>query len=70
MVSRQMLPGSRLLVLVDANKNPMAQVNHGTGKDVSDESVKDAGEPLKIEIQGGSYFEIPLDNSFGEKPKQ
>jgi putative CocE/NonD family hydrolase len=69
MVSRRMLPGSRLLVLVDANKNWMAQVNHGTGKDVSDESVKDAGDPLKIEIQGGSYFEIPLDNSFSEKPK-
>jgi putative CocE/NonD family hydrolase len=66
MVSRQMLPGSRLLVLLDANKNPMAQVNHGTGKDVSDESVADAGDPLKIEIQGGSYFEIPLDNSFAK----
>jgi uncharacterized protein len=70
MVSRQMQAGSRLLVLVDANKNPMAQVNHGTGKDVSDEAVADAGDPLKIEIQGGSYFEIPLDNSFSEKPKQ
>jgi uncharacterized protein len=70
MVSRQMRAGSRLLVLVDANKNPMAQVNHGSGKDVSDESVGDAGDPLKIEIRGGSYFEIPLDNSFSEKPKQ
>jgi len=68
LVSRQMLPGSRLLVLVDANKNPMAQVNYGTGKDVSDESVKDAGEPLKIEIRSGSYFEVPLDNSFSTKP--
>ena len=67
-VSRQMLPGSRLLVLVDAIKNPSAQVNYGTGKDVSDESVKDAGDALKIAIQGGSYFEIPLDNSFGAKP--
>ena len=70
MVSRRMLPGSRLLVLIDANKNPGGQVNYGTGKDVSDESVKDAGEPLKIAIQGGSYFEIPLDNSFAEKPKK
>jgi len=68
MVSRQMQPGSRLLVLVDASKNPMAQVNYGTGKDVSDESVKDAGEPLKIEIRSGSYFEVPLDNSFSTKP--
>lgn len=67
-VSRQMLPGSRLFVLVDANKNPMAQVNYGTGKDVSDESVKDAGEPLRIEIRSGSYFEVPLDNSFSARP--
>jgi hypothetical protein len=67
-VSRQMQPGSRLLVLVDANKNPMAQINYGTGKDVSDESVKDAGGPLRIEIHAGSYFELPLDNSFGAPP--
>jgi len=68
MVSRQMQPGSRLLVLVDASKNPMAQVNYGTGKDVSDESVSDAGDPLKIEIRSGSFFEVPLDNSFSTKP--
>ena len=68
MVSRQMQPGSRLLVLVDAIKNPSAQVNYGTGKDVSDESIKDAGDPLKIEIRSGSYFEVPLDNSFSTKP--
>jgi putative CocE/NonD family hydrolase len=68
MVSRQMMAGSRLLVLLDASKNPMAQVNYGTGKDVSDESVKDAGDPLKIEIRSGSYFEVPLDNSFSVKP--
>jgi hypothetical protein len=63
-----MMPGSRLFVLVDASKNPMAQVNYGTGKDVSDESVNDAGEPLKIDIRSGSYFEVPLDNSFSTKP--
>ena len=68
MVSRQMSAGSRLLVLVDALKNPYMQVNYGTGRDVSDESVKDAGDPLKIEIRGGSFFEIPLDNSFSVKP--
>ena len=68
MVSRQMQAGSRLMVLLDASKNPMAQVNYGTGKDVSDESVKDAGEPLKIQIRSGSYFEVPLDNSFSARP--
>jgi putative CocE/NonD family hydrolase len=68
MVSRQMLAGSRVLVLVDVNKHPMAQVNYGTGKDVSDETVQDAGEPLKIEILSGSIFEVPLDNSI-PRPK-
>jgi predicted acyl esterase len=68
MVSRQMQAGSRLLVLVDALKNPGAQVNYGTGKDVSDESVEDAGDILKIEVRSGSYFEVPLDNSFSTKP--
>jgi len=67
LVARQMQPGSRLLVLVDVQKTPMAQVNYGTGKDVSDESVKDAGEPLRIEILSGSYFEVPLDNAIAKR---
>jgi hypothetical protein len=68
MVAKQMLPGSRLMVLVDAIKNPVWQINYGTGKDVSDESIEDAGEPLKIEIRSGSYFQVPLDNSI-TRPK-
>jgi uncharacterized protein len=42
-------------------------VNYGTGKDVSDESVADAGEPLTIDILSGSYIEIPLDNSIARR---
>lgn len=68
MVARQMLPGSRLLVLVDAVKNPYWQVNYGTGKDVSDETIQDAGEPLKIEILSGSHIGVPLDNAIA-RPK-
>jgi putative CocE/NonD family hydrolase len=60
-VSRQMQPGSRLLVLLDGVKNQYAQVNYGTGKDVSDESVKDAGEPLAIRWNAGSYVDVPID---------
>ena len=67
LVSKQMQPGSRLLALVDVNKNPMWQVNYGTGRDVSDESIKDAGEPLKIEIRSGSYLEVPLDNTIEKR---
>jgi predicted acyl esterase len=59
--SRKLAPGSRLLVLLDANKNPSGQVNYGTGKDVSDESVQDAGDPLRIEWCGGSFVRVPVE---------
>lgn len=60
-VSRRLGAGSRLLVLFDASKNPSAQVNYGTGKDVSDESIADAKEPLRIELHNDSYVDVPVD---------
>ena len=60
LVSRQLSKGSRLLVVVDVNRGPFAQVNYGTGKDVSDESVKDAKEPLRVEWFSDSYVEVPV----------
>ena len=60
LVSRQLSKGSRLLVVVDINRGPFAQVNYGTGKDVSDESVKDAKEPLRVEWFNDSYVEVPV----------
>ena len=60
-ISKRLEPGSRLLVLLDTNKNMMAQVNYGTGRDVSDESVQDAGEPLQIRWNAGSYLDVPID---------
>ena len=47
MVSRRLSKGSRLLVTLNVNKNPFAQINYGTGKDVSDEDISDAKVPLK-----------------------
>ena len=60
LVSRQLSKGSRLLVVVDVNRGPFAQVNYGTGKDVSDESVTDAKEPLRVEWFNDSYVEVPV----------
>lgn len=60
-ISRQLAKGSRLLFLLDVNKNPSAQVNYGTGKNVSDESIADAGEPLKIYWHNDSFVDVPLD---------
>jgi uncharacterized protein len=59
LVSRQLARGSRLVVVLNVNKNAFAQVNHGTGRDVSDESVADAGAPLRIRWYGSSFVRIP-----------
>jgi putative CocE/NonD family hydrolase len=60
LVSKQLHKGSRLLVVVNINKNPFAQINYGTGKDVSEESIQDAGEPLRVKWYNDSYVQIPV----------
>lgn len=59
-VSRQLSRGSRLLVVLDVNKGPWAQVNYGTGKDVSDESIADAKQPLQVAWHTESEVDIPV----------
>jgi putative CocE/NonD family hydrolase len=60
LVSKQLSKGSRLLVVVNVNKNAFSQLNYGTGKDVSDETIKDAKEPLKIKWYNDSFVKIPI----------
>lgn len=62
MTSRQLQPGSRLVAAVSVNKNAYAQVNHGTGKDVSDESIADAGTPMRVQWHTDSRIHIPISN--------
>ncbi|NII27355.1 CocE/NonD family hydrolase [Pseudoflavitalea sp. X16] len=60
LVSRQLSKGSRLLVVLNINRNPFAQVNYGTGKDVSDESIQDAGAPLQVQWYNDSFIRVPV----------
>ncbi|WP_386795529.1 CocE/NonD family hydrolase [Luteimonas composti] len=60
MTGRLMPAGSRLLVVVDVLKDARHQVNMGTGKDVSDESAADAGEPLVVDWHTDSVIRVPL----------
>lgn len=61
LVSKMLSKGSRLLVVLNVNRNSFAQVNYGTGKDVSDETINDATEPLKIEWHNSSFINIPVE---------
>lgn len=59
-VSKKLHKGSRLLIAVNANKNAFSQLNYGTGKDVSDETILDAKEPLQIKWYNDSFVKIPV----------
>jgi hypothetical protein len=48
------------VIVLSIVKNPLQQINYGTGGDVSDESVADAGEPLSIRWLAGSFVELPV----------
>ena len=60
MTSKMIKKGSRIAVLANVNKNKLAQINYGTGKDVSDETIDDAEEPLIIRWYSDSYINLPL----------
>jgi predicted acyl esterase len=60
LVSKQLSKGSRLLVTINVNKNPFSQLNYGTGKEVSDETIEDAKEPLKVKWYNDSFVKIPI----------
>jgi putative CocE/NonD family hydrolase len=60
LTSRQFQPGSRLVVLLSLIRQPGTQLNYGTGKDVSDETIADAKEPLTVKWFGDSFIEVPV----------
>jgi putative CocE/NonD family hydrolase len=60
--------GSRLVAVLTVVKQAGAQINYGTGKDVSDESVASAGEPLVLQWFSSSYLEVPVTPASSPEP--
>lgn len=61
LVSKQLHRGSRLVVLLNINKHPFEIMNYGSGKDVNDETIGDAHEPLRIQWHNESFIDIPIE---------
>ena len=59
--ARQLQKGSRIIIVLGINKNANWQINYGTGKEVSEESIKDAKENLKIKWMRESRIKIPVN---------
>lgn len=66
LISRQFQAGGRLVVVLSVVKQPGAQINYGMGKDVSDEAIADAGEPLTIRWLGDNFIDFPVAAKVGE----
>ncbi|HEV2672498.1 MAG TPA: hypothetical protein VGU74_15500 [Gemmatimonadales bacterium] len=60
LISRALQPASRIVLVIGPIKGPGQQINYGSGKDVIDETVQDAGEPMEIRWFGASYVELPV----------
>ena len=60
MTSREMVKGSRLVIILNVNKHPYDEINYGTGGDVSRETMKDAGKPLHVQWFDDSYITVPV----------
>ncbi|MHA7830729.1 MAG: CocE/NonD family hydrolase [Flagellimonas sp.] len=60
MTSKKISKGSRLVVVINGIKDPFSEVNYGTGKNVSEETIKDSEEPLVIKWYGDGNIEIPV----------
>lgn len=60
LMSRQLRQGSRIVAVLRVIKEPGRQINYGTGQDVSDETIRDAGTPLDIKWYADSYLDLPV----------
>jgi hypothetical protein len=60
LTSRQLQPGSRIVIVLSVSKRPDREINYGTGGDVSEESIADGKVPIKIRWYNDSYIDIPI----------
>ena len=60
LVSRKVQSGSRLLLVVDVIKNSFHEINYGTGRTVSEESIDDASVPLTVDWLTDSFIQVPM----------
>ncbi len=59
-VSKKISKDSRIVIVITGNKNSYAQINYGTGRDVSSESINDATIPLHLKLKTDSRIIVPL----------
>lgn len=60
LLGRKLAAGSRIVVTLGVIKQPDRQLDLGSGREPSDETLADAGAPLEIRWSGDSYLDLPM----------
>jgi hypothetical protein len=60
LTSKLLASGSRLAVAIFVIKQPGEEINYGSGKTVSLETIADATEPLRLLWWSDSYLDVPV----------
>jgi hypothetical protein len=60
LMSNQFEPGSRIVAVLRVLKESGREINYGSGREVIDETIQDAGTPLEIKWYGNSYLDLPV----------
>ncbi|MGA7157734.1 MAG: CocE/NonD family hydrolase [Acidobacteriaceae bacterium] len=60
LAGRRLQAGSRLVAVINVIKESGREINYGTGKPVSTETIHDANAPLQIRWLGSSYLDVPI----------
>jgi putative CocE/NonD family hydrolase len=60
LMSSRFEPGSRVVAVLRVIKESGREINYGSGKEVADETIRDAGAPLEIKWHGDSYLDLPV----------
>jgi uncharacterized protein len=66
LTARRIERGSRIVAVVAVPRRPDLQINYGAGRDVSDESIADAGEPLRVRLEHPSFLELGVQRGLGD----
>lgn len=69
MLRKECDSASRQRRYLNVNKNPFSQLNYGTGKDVSEATISDAKEKLKVEWSNHSYATAPVLRGVQQVPR-
>jgi predicted acyl esterase len=60
LLGRRLAPGSQLVVTLGVVKEPGRQLDLGSGKEPSEETIEDAGDPLEIRWHGSSCLDFGI----------